>query len=473
VIAALVAIPAAAITPLFATTHGAQYLLARVAGVLEPLAWVSWGWGLTLAIGALRGRWMVPAAAMLVVSVVAMAFAFHGGPWALYASPASSVRSLASSRSTDLTVAWHDRLAAIDELPRSAILLAEPKMAYELAGLTSVEVVAVPVSHTPNQIEVRDGSRRRADALDAVQGRLDPASLAGVIEHYGVTDVIVDMDRTDAAAWAQLATAEILSPIASGDRWRLYRYDARMLESYLDLPTQEGPGPDLARSGVGPQKALAGRAVFARLQWNQGAAGSARLQADALGSARTFSRTVEVGGAGSSETLALPIPSDAPVGQYSLRLVLSGGESLPLGRFEVGLLYQAEDMGGVVAGDSSGWTMVGGPAYQGGMAAIATKPGSSAHQAIPPADAGSYCLGARIYDYGTNQSNSIEVTLGGARAQLSWSGSVPGVRWVRTAITLDRAGGQLGIRLIERGQAAVLVDSLEIYPLVDGACSSD
>jgi hypothetical protein len=473
VIATVVAIPAAALTPLFATTHGAQYLLARVAGVLEPLAWVSWGWGLTLAIGALRGRWMVPAAAMLVVSVVAMASAFYIGPWALYVSPANSVRSLASSRSTDLTVAWRDRLAAIDELPRSAILLAEPKMAYELAGLTNIEVVAVPLSHMPNQIEVRDGPRRRADALDAVQGRLDPTSLAGVIEHYGVTDVIVDMDRTDAAAWAQLATAEILSPIASGDRWRLYRYDPAMLDGYLDLPTQEGPGPELARSGVGPQMAVAGRAVFARLQWNQVAAGKARLQADALGSTRTFNRTVEVGGAGSSETLALPIPSDTPVGQYNLRLVLSGGESLPLGRFEVGLLYQAEDMGGVIAGDSSGWTMVGGPAYQGGLAAIATKAGSATHQAIRPADAGSYCVGARIYDYGTNQSNLIEVTLGGAHAQLSWSGSVPGVRWVRTPITLDRAGGQLGIRLIQRGQAAALVDSLEIYPLVAGACSSD
>jgi len=40
-------------------------------------------------------------------------------------------------------------------------------------------------------------------------------------------------------------------------------------------------------------------------------------------------------------------------------------------------------------------------------------------------------------------------------------------------ITLDRAGGQLGTRLISRGQAAAIVDALEIYPLVEGACSSD
>jgi hypothetical protein len=81
-------------------------------------------------------------------------------------------------------------------------------------------------------------------------------------------------------------------------------------------------------------------------------------------------------------------------------------------------------------------------------------------------------VGALVYDYGNGQSNVLDVTLGGAVAQLSWSGSVPGMRWVRTAITIDRAGGQLGMRLIQRGQAAGVVDSLEIDPLV-GACTSD
>jgi hypothetical protein len=472
VIAAIIAVPAVALTPVFATTYSGQYLLARVAFVLQPLAWIAWGWGLVLAVGALKSRWMVPAAAGLVVSAMVIASAFYVGPLARYLSPASSLKSFAASRSTDLTVAWRDRLAAVDALPQSAILLAEPGMAYEVAGLTGRGVVAVPASHTPYQIGVRNGPQRRTDALDAVQGRLDSFGLAAVIEQYGVTDVLVDTARTDAAAWAQLASAEILVPIASGPSWRLYRYDPQMLDGYLDLPTQVGPGPELARSGIGPQQALAGRAVFARLEWNQSASGSARLQADALGSTTTFSRTVAVGSSGASETLALPIPSDAPAGPYELSLVLSGGQSLPLGQFQVGLLYQAEDMGGVVAGNASGWTILGGPNYQGGLAAVATKPGSAAHQVIPPASAGSYCVGALVYDYGNGQSNVLDVTLGGAVAQLSWSGSVPGMRWVRTAITIDRAGGQLGMRLIQRGQAAGVVDSLEIDPLV-GACTSD
>lgn len=473
VIAAVLVIPAAALTPLFATTYPSQYLLARVAGVLEPLAWVSWGWGIGMTIGVLRNRLVVLAVAVLSISALAIGSALYVGPLALYYLPATSLKSFANSRSTDLTLAWRDRLAAIAALPRSTILLAEPRMAYELSGLTGREVVAVPLSHTPPQMQGRDAPRRRADALDAVQGRLDSAGLASVLEYYRVTDVLVDMDRTDAAAWAQLASAAILSPIASGDRWRLYSYGARMLDGYLDLPTHEGPGPELIRSGIGPQRALAGRAVFARLLWNQGVFGSVRLEAVAVSGTKTFSRTVEVGGSLPTETVALPVPLDAPIGQYRLSLVQSGGRSLLLGEFEVGHLYQAEDMSGVVAGDSRGWTILGGSAYEGGLTAIATTQGSAARQAIPPLEAGGYCVGAHVYDYGTDQLNVLEVTLGDAGAQIAWSGSNAGMRWVRTAITLHRTGGQLGIRLIQRGQRASAVDSLEIYRLVGGACSSD
>ena len=472
VIAVLIAIPAAALTPLFATTYSGQYLLARVSFVLHPLAWVAWGWAVALAIGALRGRWMVPAAAVLVISAVAAAATFYSGPFDLYRLSASSPASLAYSRSTDLTVAWRDRLAAIDKLPRSSVLLAEPRMAYEVAGLTGIEVVAVPYAHFPAQMAALDGAPRRVDAIDAVQGRLDSTSLAGVIEHYGVTDVLVDMDRTGPAAWAQLASAQILTPIASGDRWRLYSYDPRMLDQYLNLPTQPGPGPQLARSGVGPQQVQAGRAVFARFEWNQGSSGIARLQADALASTLSYSRAIGIGSVSSTETVALPIPLGAPIGQYRLSLVMAGGETLALGQFEVGHSYQAEEMGGVTVDDSRGWTIVGGPAYEAGVAAAATNPGSATHQTIPQIGAGNFCVGARVYDDGTGRPNVLQVTVGGASATLSWSGSAQGVRWVRAPITLDRAGGQLGTRLISRGQAAAIVDALGIYPLVEGACSS-
>ena len=130
-------------------------------------------------------------------------------------------------------------------------------------------------------------------------------------------------------------------------------------------------------------------------------------------------------------------------------------------------------MGGVVAGESPGWTIVGAPRYEGTLAAGATNPGSSASQAIPPTGPGGYCIGARVYDYGTNQVNALRVTLGDAVAQMSWSGSTPGMRWVRAPVTLDRTGGQLAIRLAQRGQAAVMVDALEIFPLVEGTCRSD
>jgi hypothetical protein len=471
VIAVLVAIPAAALTPLFATTQSGQYLLARVSFALQPLAWVAFAWAVALAISALRTRWIVPAAAVLAISAVGMGVAFYAGPFILYQRPASSPKSIAYSRASDLTVAWRDRLAAIERLPRRSVVLAEPRMAYELAGLTGIEVVAVPYSHTPAQISARDGAPRREDSTDAVEGRLDSASLAGIFEHYGVTDVLVDMDRTDPAAWAQLASAEILTPVASGDRWRLYSYNPRMLDGYLNLPTQPGPGPELMLSGIGPQRVLAGRAVFARLEWAQGVSGNARLQADSLDSTFSFSRAIDIGGAGSTETVAVPIPSDAPIGRYRLSVVMTDGRNLPLGQFEAGRLYQAEDMGGVVAGDSSGWTSVGGPAYEGGVAATATNVGSATHQVIRPIDPGRFCIDARVYDFGTGQSNVLEVTLGAATALLAWAGSAPGMQSVDIPITLDSAAGRLGVRLTQRGQAAAVVDALEIYPEVDGACT--
>ncbi len=471
VIAAMLAIPVAALTPLFATTYSGQYLLARVAFVLQPLAWLAWGWGIALAIGALRGRLKVPAIALLAVSIAAMVPSFYLGPYARVAFPASSNRSFAASRTTDLTVAWRDRLSAIGMLPQSAVLLAEPRMAYELAGLTGREVVAVPMTHTPAQIEVRDGPRRRADALDATQGRLDSESLAGVIEHYGVTDVIVDTDRTNPAAWAQLASAQILSPLASGPNWRLYRYDPTLLDGYLDLAMQAGSDAELPSSGIGPQVAASGRAVFARLEW-KGAAQSARLQADALDSKQTYGRTVDLS-AGSSQTFALPIPTNTPAGRYRLSLALGDGRSLALGEFEVGGLYQAEDMGGVVASDSSGWSILGGSDYEGGLAAVATRPGSTARQAIPLVDGGEYCVAARVYDDGSGRSNTLEVSLGGGGAQLSWAGTVGGMRWIRTALTLDRPAGQLSVGLIKRDQTSVIVDALEFHPLIGGTCSSD
>jgi len=472
VVASLLAIPAAAATPVFATTYRGQYLLARVAAVLDPLGWLAWGWGLALAFGLLRGRLKVPVAAVLVVSAVAMAPALYLGPLARFVFPATSLRSFAATHKTDLTVAWRDRLAAIDGLPHDAVLLAEPKMAYELAGLTGREVVAVPISHTPAQIQMRDGPRRRQDALDAVQGRLDPVGLAGVIEHYGVTNVMVDTNGTGSIAWAQLADAAILAPIAGGDSWRLYRYDSNRLDTYLELRVQAGANPAVA-VGVGPQVAFAGRAVFGRVVGRPGASGTAWLSASDLSSPNVFSRQVELDGGGSSQTFGLAIPSDTPAGQYALTLAPSGAPPIVLGRFFVGGLYQAEDMGGVVAADSTAWTTLGGADFQGGLAAVATALGSSTRQPIPTVGAGSYCVAARVYDFGTGGPNVLEVTVGDATARLSWSSWTAGMRSVQAAVTLDRPGGLLGTRLMQRGQGAAIVDSLEVYPLAAEACHSD
>ena len=462
VLGALAVIPAAAISPFFASTYVGQYTLARVGDVIEPLAWLSWGWGLALVIGSARGKLRVPAIAILIGCLLAMVPATVSGPLARVV-PGSSLRSFATSRSTDLTVAWRDRLAALAPLPPSTVILTHPDTAYELAGLTGREVVAVPLTHTPAQVEVKDGPRRRTDTLDALYGRLDSANLAGVLEHYRVTHVLVDLEGENAAALLQLASAQILVRVASGDGWLLYRYDPSGLDAFLHLTTQPG---------TGPHQVVAGRAVFGRLEW-RGAPDPARLEADQVGGTRTFSRTIQLAVSPPSETWALPIPLDATVGQYTLRLVLADGTSVAMGAFAVGRLYQAEDMGGVIAGGSRGWTVEGGSAYEGGLAASAVNVGSTAQQPIPALPPGSYCVAARVYDDGSTKTNAVDVSLGDAHTQMAWSGPAAGLRWVRDAVTPGHQAGSIAITLVQRGQPGVVVDALEIYPLVEGECKSD
>jgi hypothetical protein len=473
VLAALAAIPTAAVSPFFASSYVGQYTLARIADVIEPLAWLAWGWGLALVIGSARGRLRVPTIAIVIGCLLAMIPATVYGPLARVV-PSSSLKSFATSRKTDLTAAWRDRLAALAPLPPSTVILAHPDTAYEIAGLTGREVVAVPITHTPAQVEVKDGPRRRTDTLDALYGRLDSANLAGVLEHYRVTHVLVDLEGENTTALRQLATAQILVQVASGDGWLLYRYDPTRLDAFLDLATQPLSGPDVAAFGAGPQQVLAGRAVFGRVEWNGGATGAARLEADLVGATGSFSRAVTAAGSPhSSETWALPVPPDAPVGQYNLRFVLPSGNSVAIGTFEVGRLYQAEDMGGVIAGDSRAWTVEGGGAYQGGLAASAVNVGSTAQQAIPPLPAGSYCVAARVYDDGSTNTDTIDVSLGDGHVQMAWSGPSAGLRWVRSVVTAGQPAGRVAITLVQRGQPGVLVDALEIYPLVEGECKSD
>jgi hypothetical protein len=116
--------------------------------------------------------------------------------------------------------------------------------------------------------------------------------------------------------------------------------------------------------------------------------------------------------------------------------------------------------------------MLGGAAYQNALSATATRLGSTANQPIPPAATGTYCVGARVYDYGTGEVSAVDAAVGSAVIHLVWSGSTPGIRWIRGPLVLDRAGGQLGMRLIQRGQNAVIVDALELDPLVGRECNS-
>jgi hypothetical protein len=399
------------------------------------------------------------------MSAVAITPSLYQGPWGRLTRPAGSLSSFANSKSTDLTVRWRDRLAALAALPPGAVILAEPGAAYEVAGLTGREIVAVPYSHTPHAVLIRDAARRREDSLDAVEGRLDSADLAGVLEHYRAAYVMVDTDHTTPEAWAKLASAPILQTVASGSNWRLYRYDPDGLATYADLSTTPGPAPDIARSGIGPAVVVSGRAVLVRIDWAAQPSGHVRLTARGVSQSATFGR--DISGSG---TFALTVPLDAAVDRYQVNVAAAGQSEVQLGEFSVARLFQGEDLGGIVPGNTSGWTTTMGDQYLGTLAADAVHPGSLAHQSTSPIDAGDYCVAARVSDDGSGRANSIQVALTDSGTDLSWSGTTRGLKWVTGTLRVDSRSSQLTMRAVQRGQGAIIVDALELYAKPSAGC---
>ena len=465
-LALLAGVPAVALTPVFATTYTGQYLLARVSDVVLPLVWIAFAWAIVIAAGALRGRMRVPATLVLVVAVAAVAAGVYAAPLPRFTKH-GNLQSFQTTRTTDLTVTWRDRLDAIAKLPQDAVILAAPDISFELAGLTGRAVVAVGASHTPHQVEVRDGPRRRTDALDAVQGRLDQLQLAAVIEQYGVTDVMVDRSETDLRAWDELATSGFLVPIAGNDVWHLYAFDASRLQPALAIDLHEATGPNATEVGVEPSAAYAGRAVFGRVVWSNPAPAQAMLVAD--GPEGTFRHSVGIGRA-TDEIVALPVPLNAAIGLYTLDLQLASGDSIQLGTFDVGRIFQGEDLGGIVPGNGAGWTTTGDLKYQGDLAAVAVNEGAAAHQATPAVAPGSYCVIAFVEDDGTGATNEILVGLGQATTTLSWSGALSGMRDVRGRLDTTAPSGELVMRLVQRDQSRAVVDAIAIFPSTPQSC---
>ena len=79
-------------------------------------------------------------------------------------------------------------------------------------------------------------------------------------------------------------------------------------------------------------------------------------------------------------------------------------------------------------------------------------------------------MAARVSDDGSGRANTIQVALTDSGTTLTWSGSAAGLKWVTDNLRLDGRSSQLTMRAVERGQGAIIVDAIEVYPQPSSGC---
>lgn len=113
---------------------------------------------------------------------------------------------------------------------------------------------------------------------------------------------------------------------------------------------------------------------------------------------------------------------------------------------------------------ASGWTAYTMDFYSGQRAAIAREVGGLIVARLAPLPPGDYRVTLAVYDYGTGATNRVEVTLNGVSQTLSWSGRQAGVRRISADFVRTKAGQELTIRALERGQDYIIVDQVTVKP---------
>ncbi len=479
----LLFVPAVSLTPLLTGSSNAIYALTRIAFLLNPLLYVSLGWGLSALLelaGTIRVRTVtlrvaVPlVAALLLVAATAdvIAGGLLAGPIPIYLGHGG--RSINVSRQLDLPHAWADRLSALKAAGPGTIL-AGLETSYELAGLTGRGIVSVPRGHTPYQDEARDGALRRGDVADALTPSADPTALLSVLFRYRVTFVMSDLARDGVASWNWVAGQKELSPVAAGSGWKLYRFDASRVDQALRIPLNQGVG-------LLPSRVIAGRAVFVRFTAPvQGAL--VHVTAVGLTSGATYQAQLTVpipagatSQAGATFTVPLLLPDSARVDRYAVTVSAPGSAPLVAGEVAVGHAYEAEFFADVILNyrrgfaRNAGWEVINSAAFDRGQAVSALRAGAVAGHPLTEAP-GEYCLSLVVYDAGDGRAHTLDVGLGGNVASATWSGQSKGMREVELAASSGAASHQITYWVPAGAGVGAIVDRITLYPMAsDGTC---
>lgn len=404
------------------------YAAARVAVVLAAAQPVLLAWALVEVAVAWRTgggatRVIRAGAALLLVSSIVEGVA-RLGP-----TPAVS-HSFASSRAGDLSVLWRDRVAA---LPPGAVLVGDPEVVYQLAGLADVTTAATPLSHTPAAVARTDGWLRRGDALDLLDLTAEPLRIASIAERLGPSALLI-VDAT-APAWATWRDRPppIFAQVAGGADWVLLRYQRGGLAAYLDVPQGE----------VRPQELLAGEAAFVRQR------APVELRD---GSGRTVARSETAG-----ELQVLRVPGNATIGWYQL-----AGTTIGLGHE-----YEAESFPirelPADGRQPPGWALYS-QSFYGRHRAARTTDLAAVGRPIPPLPPARYSVRVRVYEYEYAVPNELQVRLGSNVVAVDWAAGTRAPRIVSNELVTVTLAESIEMRLTRREQPLAIVDWIRVYP---------
>jgi hypothetical protein len=222
-----------------------EVMVQRLIRVVPALLYLSWGWHLSVAIEItyrkfLKGK---PVTLELILALVVIAASIYTmnsaieGPISIYSKNSTYKYSLSASKSEDLTVIWADAIQAIQNIPNEKILLSDLGTSYMIIGLTGQNVVSIPTQHTP-LLDKDQNNIGRFDVQNLMAGVLDPIEEITILEKHNVDYVLVNKNVSP-LAWDHIPSVAVLEQVASGEDWRLYRYDSDKVSSYLKFIHQK------------------------------------------------------------------------------------------------------------------------------------------------------------------------------------------------------------------------------------------
>lgn len=472
----LLFVPAVCATPVLVNSSNGLYALARIAFLLSPVLYVPLGWELSrlwsLAAYLRTGKFnlvtLTPVVAGLLL-VAATTNVVAGrllvGTIPIYFGHGS--RAISTTHRLDLTIAWADRLKALDAAG-PGVVLAGLETGYELAGLTGRTIVSVPRGHTPYQDEALDGALRRGDVSDAMRPSADPADLISVLLRYHVTFVMADQVRDGQESWEWIASQKELIPVAAGKDWKLYRFDPAAIDEALAIPVDGATPGDWA---VFPSRVIAGRAFFVRIS-STGRGGLA--QVFVAGRSATYKASIEVPAqSGTTVTVPILLPGAAPVDSYQVNVLGPGGIPYKGGRVDVGHAYEAEYFAGAFQNyrrgfaRNAGWEVLSNVVYERGQASAALLVGSVASHPLaePP---GNYCLSLLVYDAGDRKVHTVDISFAGNVASATWSGGVKGLRELDQPASVGAASHETKYWVPAGSRSGAVIDRITLYPAEAG-----